>query len=76
MGGTKLFGVALAMRLVDRLGRRPLLVGGAALTAASLLGTAAALSAEPPSAAGILVGLTAFVLFYALSRAPGWSCAP
>lgn len=67
---TKLFGVLIAMRLVDRIGRRPLLIAGALLTAASLLGTAAALQAEPPSPMLLLLSLMSFVLFYALSLAP------
>ena len=70
VGATKLIGVLIAMRLVDCLGRRPLLIAGAVLTAASLLGTAAAMQAEPPSPYLLLLGLAAFVLFYGLSLAP------
>jgi SP family arabinose:H+ symporter-like MFS transporter len=70
VGATKLVGVMIAMRLVDCLGRRPLLIAGAVLTAASLLGTAAAMQAEPPSPYLLLLGLAAFVLFYGLSLAP------
>ena len=61
-------GVCFAMRLIDSLGRRPLLLAGSVCTAGSLMLTALALHIGSPGLT--LAGLVAFVGFYALSLAP------
>ena len=72
MGAAKLFSVLLAMRLLDRLGRRPLLLGGAVATAASLglLGYAFWVESDGLT----LLALLLFVASYGLSRAPTLRC--
>lgn len=59
LASTKLLGVMTSLLVVDRCGRRPLLLAGAALTAASLGVAAAAVHAR--SLVGLLVGLVSFV---------------
>lgn len=68
--GIQLFGILLAAFAIERLGRRPLLlisVGGMAVGAASL---AVLLHFENPPAAGVIIAMYAYVLFFAVGLGP------
>jgi len=66
----QLLGVLLAAFAIERLGRRPLLlisVGGMSLAAASL---AVLLHFPKPPAAGVIIGMYAYVLFFSVGLGP------
>jgi hypothetical protein len=67
MAAAKVLGVAGSLLLVDRVGRRPLLVAGGAAEAAALLVAAAGLAAH--SAPGFMAGVCLFLLAFSLSWA-------
>ena len=66
----KLACVVVSALVVDRCGRRPLLLGGAAATAATLALGAYTCSSASPSTALLLLSLLSFIAAYALSLAP------
>jgi sugar porter (SP) family MFS transporter len=68
VGGTNLAFTILAMFVIDRFGRRPLLVIGSVGTAASLAVVAAAFFGGGEMGPAVLVGLLAFIAFFALSQ--------
>ncbi|KAI8468592.1 MAG: major facilitator superfamily domain-containing protein [Monoraphidium minutum] len=67
IAATKVFGVAVSAAVVDKAGRRPLLIGGGATSAAALCGAAGAVAAGSPG--GLLVCMCLFLLGYSL----GWA---
>ena len=68
VAAAKLLAVAVALRLIDAVGRRPLLLAGALGSAAALGALATAISAG--SLAATIAALAAFMLVYAVSLAP------
>ncbi|WP_196223308.1 sugar porter family MFS transporter [Roseibium sp. RKSG952] len=71
IGATNVLMTFVSIYLVDRLGRRPLLIAGFAGTAASL-GVISAAYAIAPASMGylILAGLLAYIIFFAICLGP------
>jgi sugar porter (SP) family MFS transporter len=68
VGGTNLVFTIVAMFLIDRIGRRPLLYFGSVVTAVSLFIVAAQLEAPQPDGTLVLLGLLGFIAAFALSQ--------
>ncbi len=68
VGGTNLIFTIFAMFLIDRLGRRPLLLIGSLGTAACLALVAIGFSMPETSGALVLAGLLGFIAFFAMSQ--------
>ena len=68
IGGTNLVFTIVAFFIIDRFGRRPLLLVGSVGTAAAMALTAYAFYSESVSGTLVLVGLLGFIAFFALSQ--------
>lgn len=68
VGGTNLIFTVLALFFIDRFGRRPLLLFGSVVCAASLLLVGYQLEAAAPDGTLILAGLLAFIAAFAISQ--------
>lgn len=68
VGGTNLVFTILAMFLIDRIGRKPLLYFGSIGTAAALFTVGAQLDTPHPDGRLILLGLLGFIAAFALSQ--------
>ena len=68
VGGTNLLFTGLALLIIDRAGRRPLLMVGGAGAAACLALTAAGLASPGGSGSIVLAGLLGFVAFHAIGQ--------
>jgi len=68
VGGTNLLFTALALLLIDRFGRKPLLFVGSIICAAALLLVGWQLEHAAPDGTLILIGLLAFIAAFAVSQ--------
>ncbi|PTQ10881.1 MFS transporter [Sphingomonas oleivorans] len=68
VGGTNLVFTILALFLIDRFGRKPLLYFGSVATAAALFLVAAQLSSDRPDGTAVLLGLLGFIAAFAISQ--------
>jgi len=68
VGGVNLVFTLLAFLLIDRFGRRPLLVGGSVLCAGALLLVGWQLESAVPDGTLVLVGLLGFIAAFAISQ--------
>jgi MFS transporter, SP family, galactose:H+ symporter len=70
LGAVNLGATVVALLIVDRIGRRPLLIGGCLVMSASLLTVGLTLGGSSDDAALTLAGLTAYILAFAISLGP------
>jgi SP family xylose:H+ symportor-like MFS transporter len=68
IGGTNLLFTALALFVIDKLGRRPLLIAGSIGTAASLFLVGFQFSTDEMSGSLVLYGLIGFIAAFAISQ--------
>ncbi|WP_218036304.1 MULTISPECIES: sugar porter family MFS transporter [Sphingobium] len=68
VGGTNLLFTILALFLIDRFGRKPLLYFGSVATAAALFLVAAQLESAQPNGTLVLLGLLGFIAAFAISQ--------
>jgi sugar porter (SP) family MFS transporter len=68
VGGTNLVFTVLALFIIDRFGRRPLLLAGGLGAAASLALTAAGFYRGDPTSHLVLAGLLGFIAFHAIGQ--------
>lgn len=68
LGGTNLAFTIVALFLIDRIGRKPLLYGGSVVTAVALFIVAAQLDAPQPNPTLLLFGLLGFIAAFAISQ--------
>lgn len=68
VGGTNLVFTIVAIFLIDRIGRKPLLYFGSIMTAASLFVVAAQFEAPHPDGTLVMLGLLGFIAAFALSQ--------
>ena len=68
VGGTNLVFTILAIFLIDRLGRKPLLYVGSILTAAALILVGVQLESAVPNGTLVLMGLLGFIAAFAVSQ--------
>jgi sugar porter (SP) family MFS transporter len=68
VGGTNLVFTVVAMFLIDRIGRKPLLYFGSVATAMSLFVVAVQMESVAPSGPVVLAGLLGFIAAFALSQ--------
>ncbi|MEC3910031.1 sugar porter family MFS transporter [Sphingobium sp. CR2-8] len=68
VGGTNLVFTILALFLIDRFGRKPLLYIGSILTAAALILVGAQLESPSPDGTLVLMGLLGFIAAFAVSQ--------
>lgn len=68
VGGTNLVFTILALFLIDRFGRKPLLYFGSVATAAALFLVAAQLESAQPDGTLVLLGLLGFIAAFAVSQ--------
>ncbi len=70
LGAVNLGATVVALLIVDRVGRRPLLIGGCLVMSASLLTVGLTLGGGDDDALLTLVGLAAYILAFAVSLGP------
>jgi sugar porter (SP) family MFS transporter len=68
VGGTNLVFTILALFLIDRFGRKPLLYMGSVLTAAALFLVGVQLAGDRPDGTLVLIGLLGFIAAFAVSQ--------
>lgn len=68
VGGTNLVFTIVAMFLIDRIGRKPLLYFGSIVTAVSLFVVGAQLETPKPDGTLVMLGLLGFIAAFALSQ--------
>jgi SP family xylose:H+ symportor-like MFS transporter len=68
VGGTNLLFTILALFLIDRFGRKPLLYVGSVVTAAALILVGLQLESASPDGTLVLVGLLGFIAAFAVSQ--------
>lgn len=68
VGGTNLVFTVLALFLIDRFGRKPLLYVGSIVTAAALFLVGVQLASTSPNGTLVLVGLLGFIAAFAVSQ--------
>ncbi len=68
VGGTNLVFTVLALFLIDRFGRKPLLYVGSIVTAAALFLVGVQLASASPNGTLVLVGLLGFIAAFAVSQ--------
>lgn len=74
IGGVNFLCTILAISLIDKAGRKPLLLAGTAGMGVSLLAVAAAFRADPRPAELVLCGVLVYVAFFAVSLGAGAWC--